>query len=59
MRAGCKKNIKKQDIVSFDSKTKYSITKVDGLNLIKGAPEVLLKNCNRWKFMFSDGVLER
>ena len=42
------KNIKKQDIVPFDSKTKYSITKVDGLNLIKGAPEVLLKNCNSY-----------
>ena len=42
------KSIKKQDIVPFDSKTKYSVTKVDGLNLIKGAPEVILKNCNSY-----------
>ena len=39
------KKIKKEDIIPFDSKNKYSITKVDGVNLIKGAPEVLLKNC--------------
>ena len=38
------KKIKKEDIVPFDSKNKYSVTKVDGINLIKGAPEVLLKN---------------
>ena len=42
------KKIKKEDIVPFDSKIKYSITKVDGLNLIKGAPEVLLKECNSY-----------
>ena len=39
------KKIKKEDSIPFDSKNKYSVTKVDGLNLIKGAPEVLLKNC--------------
>ncbi len=39
------KRIKKEDIIPFDSKNKYSVTKVDGVNLIKGAPEVLLKNC--------------
>ena len=39
------KKIKKEDMIPFDSKNKYSVTKVDGVNLIKGAPEVLLKNC--------------
>ena len=39
------KKIKKQDMIPFDSKNKYSVTKVDGVNLIKGAPEVILKNC--------------
>jgi len=39
------KRIKKEDMIPFDSKNKYSVTKVDGVNLIKGAPEVLLKNC--------------
>ena len=39
------KRIKKEDVIPFDSKNKYSVTKVDGVNLIKGAPEVLLKNC--------------
>ncbi len=42
------KKIKKQNIIPFDSKNKYSITKVDNLNLIKGAPEVLLKYCNTY-----------
>ena len=40
------KRIKKDEVIPFDSKNKYSITKVDGLNLIKGAPEVLLKKCS-------------
>jgi len=39
------KRIKKEDMIPFDSKNKYSVTKVDGVNLIKGAPEVILKNC--------------
>lgn len=39
------KKIKKEDMIAFDSKNKYSVTKVDGVNLIKGAPEVILKNC--------------
>jgi len=39
------KKIKKEDTVPFDSKNKYSVTKVDGVNLIKGAPEILLKKC--------------
>ena len=39
------KKIKKEDSIPFDSKNKYSITKVDGINLIKGAPEIILKNC--------------
>ena len=39
------KKIKKEEIIPFDSKNKYSITKSNNLNLIKGAPEILLKNC--------------
>ena len=39
------KKIKKEDSIPFDSKNKYSVTRVDGVNLIKGAPEVLLRNC--------------
>ena len=39
------KRIKKEDMIPFDSKNKYSVTRVDGVNLIKGAPEVILKNC--------------
>jgi len=39
------KKIKKEDMIPFDSKNKYSVTRVDGVNLIKGAPEVILKNC--------------
>ena len=37
--------IKKEEILPFDSKNKYSITKVDNNYLIKGAPEKLLKKC--------------
>ena len=39
------KRIKKEEIIPFDSKNKYSITRVNGLNLIKGAPEVILNKC--------------
>ena len=39
------KKIKKEDIIPFDSKNKYSVTRVAGVNLIKGAPEMILKNC--------------
>ena len=42
------KKIKKDEVVPFDSKNKYSITKVDGINLVKGAPEILLKNCTTY-----------
>ena len=40
--------IKKEDVLPFDSKNKYSVTRIDGVNLIKGAPEVLIKNCNSY-----------
>ena len=39
------KKIKKDESFPFDSKNKYSCTKVDGINYIKGAPEIILKNC--------------
>lgn len=42
------KIIKKEEVIPFDSKNKYSITKVNGLNLIKGAPEVILKKCDTY-----------
>ena len=42
------KKIKKEEVIPFDSKNKYSITRVDGINLIKGAPEVILKNCTSY-----------
>lgn len=38
-------NVKRDKVIPFSSKNKYSITKVGNLNLIKGAPEVLLKYC--------------
>ncbi len=38
--------IKKDKIIPFDSKNKYSITKIGNTNFIKGAPEIILKNCN-------------
>lgn len=38
----------KDKIISFNSKNKYSCTKINGLNYIKGAPEVLLKNCHTY-----------
>ena len=36
----------KTNIIPFDSKNKYSIVKCKNVNLIKGAPEVLLKHIN-------------
>ena len=43
-------NIKyiKNKVINFNSKNKYSITKIDNVNYIKGAPEVLLKYCNSY-----------
>lgn len=38
-------NISKDKIIPFDSSKKYSITRINNLNYIKGAYEVLLKNC--------------
>lgn len=46
-----KLNYKKLTSIPFDSKNKYSITTIDEngkINLIKGAPEVLLKYCNTY-----------
>ncbi len=40
--------IKRDEKVPFDSKNKYSITRVGDINLIKGAPEVLLKSCTNY-----------
>ncbi|MDO4962963.1 MAG: calcium-translocating P-type ATPase, PMCA-type [bacterium] len=37
--------IKKQKEIPFDSKNKYSITRIDDVNYIKGAPEMLLNKC--------------
>lgn len=42
------KKIKKDKVISFNSKNKYSITKINNLNLIKGAPEVILKHCTTY-----------
>ena len=39
---------KKDKILSFDSKNKYSAVKISNINYIKGAPEVLLKKCNTY-----------
>ena len=33
--------------IPFDSKLKYSLVTVDKTNYIKGAPEVIIKNCNK------------
>ena len=35
----------KEEILPFSSKNKYSVTRVGDINLIKGAPEIILKNC--------------
>lgn len=40
--------LKITNVVPFDSKNKYSKVTVDGLTLIKGAPEVILQNCNHY-----------
>ncbi len=43
-----KTKYKKDKKISFDSKNKYSVTKINNVNYIKGAPEVLLKKCNTY-----------
>ena len=43
-----KTKYKKDKIISFDSKSKYSAVKINNINYIKGAPEVLLKKCNTY-----------
>ena len=43
-----KTKYKKQNNIPFDSKNKYSITRINNNNYIKGAPEVLLKKCNTY-----------
>ena len=45
---------KKTREIAFDSKTKYSLTTVDNINYIKGAPEVILKNCNKYYDSFGN-----
>lgn len=51
------KKIKKDKVIAFNSKNKYSVTTVNNLNLIKGAPEVLLKHCTN--YYDSDGNIRR
>lgn len=45
-------NIEKKKVIPFDSKNKYAITTIKyngrNINLIKGAPEVLLKYCDTY-----------
>ena len=51
--------IKKIKTIAFDSKNKYMITVIDdkvSRNLIKGAPEVILKNC---KYFYDDDANKR
>jgi len=43
-----KTKYKKDKVVSFNSKNKYSIVKINNTNYIKGAPEVLIKYCNTY-----------
>lgn len=46
-------NTKKIKTIPFNSKLKYSITTIDDngpLNLIKGAPEILLKHCTSYYY---------
>lgn len=38
----------KTDEVPFDSKNKYSSVMVDKTNYIKGSPELIIKNCNKY-----------
>ena len=42
------KKYRKSKVIPFNSKNKYSITRIDNLNLIKGAPEVLLDKVNSY-----------
>ena len=49
-----KDNVVKLKTIPFDSKNKYSVTTIDNngrINLIKGAPEVLLQKC---KYYYDD-----
>lgn len=39
---------KRDSFIPFDSKNKYSIATINGLNLIKGAPEKLIDNCTTY-----------
>ncbi len=43
-----KKIIKKDKVIPFDSKLKYSITRIDNVNYIKGAAEILIKKCTTY-----------
>ena len=43
-----KTKYKKDKVISFDSKNKYSSVKINNINYIKGAPEVLLNKCNTY-----------
>ena len=43
-----KTKYKKDKVISFDSKNKYSAVKINNINYTKGAPEVLLKTCNTY-----------
>lgn len=47
-------NYEKVRSIPFDSKTKYSLVTVDKTNYIKGAPEIILENCN--KYYDADGL---
>jgi len=40
-----KTRYQKDKVISFDSKNKYSAVKINNINYIKGAPEVLLNKC--------------
>lgn len=47
-------DLKKTNIVPFDSKNKYSAVDVNNQKLIKGAPEVILDSCNYYYSSFGD-----
>ncbi len=51
------KIIKRDKVIPFSSKNKYSVTTINNLNLIKGAPEVILKKCT--SFYDSDGNIRK
>ncbi len=42
------KTIKRDKIIPFDSKSKYSATLIGNKYYIKGAPEIILKNCTTY-----------